>query len=87
MKKAEFVTRIAHRLGCNKLAAEKTVAAVMETILYACDNGGITLRPYGGFMKKNRKERMGRNPKTGEKIAIPAKERIVFRQSKTQAEK
>lgn len=45
-------------------------------------NGEFVLPGFGKFVKVHRKERMGRNPATGESIKIPAKTVVKFRVAK-----
>lgn len=56
-----------------KKAVGEVVAAVFDTIAAALASGEkVTLVGFGSFEAKQRKERLGRNPKTGEEMTIPA---------------
>jgi integration host factor subunit beta len=58
--------------------AEHLVSLMLNEIICAVDSGQrVELRGFGSFFPRNRKARMGRNPKTGESIAVPAR-RILF---------
>ena len=72
MNKGELVDRIAQRATVTKKQADAVLSAAIETIMDAvADNDKVTLVGFGSFERRHRKEREGRNPKTGEKMAIP----------------
>jgi integration host factor subunit beta len=57
---------------------EKVVSIVMDSIVQTLKDGGrVELRGFGSFSVREREESEGRNPKTGEKVKIPAK-RVPF---------
>jgi DNA-binding protein HU-beta len=83
MTKPQVVAHLARKAGIPK----KAVAAVMEglAVLAAKEtkSGGQFVIPgHGKAVKANRKARMGRNPRTGEAINIPAKTVVKFRFAK-----
>ena len=79
MTKSELVTQVADGAKITKLAA----GIVVETILSAVgENEKVLLPGFGTFHQKTRKERMGRNPRTGADLLIPAKTAITFKSSK-----
>jgi len=62
---------------------EKTIDIVFNEISEALKNGEkYEIRGYGMFKVKLRKARIGKNPKTGEKITIPEKKVPSFKMSK-----
>lgn len=69
-----------------KLSAEQVTAAVEETlaqIAIAVRAGHpVQLRSFGTFQRTERAARTGRNPKTGEAIALPAKAGVKFKAAK-----
>lgn len=72
MNKGELVDRIAQKATVTKKQADAVLSAAIETIMEAvADNDKVTLVGFGSFERRHRKEREGRNPKTGEKMAIP----------------
>ncbi len=83
MNRGEFATAVAERAGVTKKAAGEAVEAVFETISDALKTGErVGLAGFGSFDVRDRAERMGCNPQTGEKIRIPATRRPVFKASK-----
>lgn len=70
-------------LGCTVSQANKSVDAMLATMKTALDNGGtVRLGNMGVLVKKAYGERAGRNPQTGEKIVIPAREVYRMRGAK-----
>lgn len=73
MNKNEFIDRVAEMAGINKAEATRTVDAVFDAITDALRRGDdVRLVGFGTFSAARRKEREGRNPRTGETIRIPA---------------
>jgi DNA-binding protein HU-beta len=72
MNKGELVDRIAQKATVTKKQADAVLTAAIETIMEAVSEGDkVTLVGFGSFERRHRKEREGRNPKTGEKMSIP----------------
>ena len=62
---------------------ERLVNAIFETIAAALARGErIELRGFGSFTVKERAPRVGRNPRTGEAVQVPAKRRLNFKSGK-----
>jgi DNA-binding protein HU-beta len=81
MNKAELVTNVQKALGkeTSKAAAEKSVAAVIDSIAGALKKGqSVQLIGFGTFKVVSRKARIGVNPKTKEKIKIKASKAVKF---------
>lgn len=73
MNKTELVAAVAEKAGLTKKDAETAVSAVFESIEAALANGDkVQLIGFGTFEVKQRAEREGRNPSTGETIKIAA---------------
>ena len=73
MNKGELVDRISQKATVTKKQADAVLSAAIETIMEAVSDGDkVTLVGFGSFERRDRKEREGRNPKTGEKMSIPA---------------
>ena len=76
MNKAELIEAVQGSLGrdATKRAAEDAVAAVLGAIANGVrTEGKVQLIGFGTFAAKTRKARMGRNPKTGEKVELEGK--------------
>jgi integration host factor beta subunit len=81
MTKSELVTLVAQRLPYMTLKdAEIIVDTIFDSMADALAQGeGIEIRGFGSLKVKDREERVGRNPKTGESVHIPAKKLPFFR--------
>ena len=83
MTKADLVRSISAETGIIRKDVALAVDAFLESLKDSLKDGKhIEIRGFGTFKLKVRKERMGRNPKTGESIQIPAKKKVAFRASK-----
>ena len=86
MNKAELVLAVQKLLGkeCTKAEAERTVAAVIDSLkLGIKKKKSVQLIGFGTFKVANRKARSGINPKTQEKIKIKASKSVRFVCGKT----
>ena len=73
MNKGELVDLVAEKTGVTKKQADSILTATLESIVEAVSSGDkVTLVGFGSFEPRQRKEREGRNPKTGETMTIPA---------------
>jgi len=81
MTKSELVALLAEKIGLAKKQAVEILMVLAETA-YEEAKKGFTLPGIGKLVVAKRKARMGRNPKTGEAISIPAKTVLKFRIAK-----
>lgn len=73
MNKGQLVDQVAEKATVTKKQADAVITAAIETIMAAVSAGDkVTLVGFGSFESRDRKAREGRNPKTGEKMEIPA---------------
>ncbi|HHT27511.1 MAG TPA: HU family DNA-binding protein [Firmicutes bacterium] len=83
MNKAELIDDVAQRANMTKKAAAAGVDAMLDCISRALAEGDkVQLTGFGTFEVRQRDERRGRNPQTGEEIIIPARASAVFRPGK-----
>lgn len=83
MTKAELVREVAEKTGMTKKDTALLVNALFETIMDALSKGEkVQIAGFGIFEVKERAERVGRNPRTGEEIKIPPRKVPVFRVGK-----
>jgi DNA-binding protein HU-beta len=83
MNKAEFVGSIAEASGLTKADAERAVEAMFDTIKKALKSGdSVSLIGFGTFVVRQRAERTGRNPRTGDEIKIKASKVPAFKAGK-----
>ena len=76
MNKAELSARLVARTSISKPGADAAVGAVLSTIADAlAGGGGVAIAGFGILSTKSRPARQGRNPRTGEIIAIPPQSR------------
>ncbi len=83
MNKAELINAVAEKAGLSKKDAELADTAVLDSITETLTKGGkVQLVGFGGFEVKERAARLGRNPRSGEEIQIPASKMPVFKAGK-----
>lgn len=83
INRTEFIDRLAEKLGLSKTQAEKTLGVVLDLIKELLVEGyKINLTGFGLFGVSKRSARQGINPKTGEKMSIPATKSVSFKPSK-----
>lgn len=85
MTKAQLTKALADRCGVAKNEAAAMLEALKE-IAYSEAVNGFTIPGIGKLVLVDRKARMGRNPRTGEAIQIPAKRVLKFRVAKAAKE-
>ena len=79
LTKAEIAERLYEELGLNKREAKELVEMFFEEIRGALENGRqVKLSGFGNFNLRDKNERPGRNPKTGEEIPITARRVVTF---------
>ncbi len=79
MNKKELIDSISEKSGLKKVDAEKALSAFESSVMETLKKGEkVTLVGFGTFTVSERKERKGRNPKTGEPMVIPAKKTPKF---------
>jgi len=88
MNKGELVDKVAEKASVTKKQADAVITATIETIMEAVsEDDKVTLVGFGSFESRERKAREGRNPKTGEKMDIPATKVPAFSAGKLFKEK
>lgn len=84
MTKRELVEIVAKKANLTNKAAREAVAAVINSIRDSLKRGEkVVITGFGTFSVRKRAERIGRNPKTGEKITIAARKAPGFTPGKT----
>ena len=80
LTKAEMAERLFEELGLNKREAKEMVEIFFEEISQSLEsNQPVKLSGFGNFDLRNKRERPGRNPKTGEEIPITARRVVTFK--------
>lgn len=83
MNKTDLAASVADAAGLSKTDAGKAVDALFDSIVEALKSGDeVRLVGFGSFVAAERPAGEGRNPRTGEKIAIPASRQPKFKPGK-----
>ena len=83
MIKVDIVNEVSKVADITKVKAEVAVDAVFDAMRLSMQRGErIELRGFGVFVVKPRKRGVGRNPRTGEEVAIPSGKTIRFKPGK-----
>lgn len=83
MNKSELVSLVSEKSGFTKKDSEKAVNAVLESVTDALVSGDkVQLVGFGTFEVRDRAEKQGRNPKTGEAMIVPASKLPAFKAGK-----
>ena len=82
LTKAELADLLFEKVGLNKREAKDMVEAFFEEIRTALERGdSVKLSGFGNFQLRDKPQRPGRNPKTGEEVPIKPRRVLVFRAS------
>jgi len=80
LTKAEMAERLFDEMGLNKREAKELVEQFFEEIRQSLEsNEQVKLSGFGNFDLRDKRQRPGRNPKTGEEIPIQARRVVTFR--------
>jgi len=83
LTKAELIDSVYEKVGFSKKEATDLVEMVFETMKdELCKGGSIKISGFGKFRVRGKKERMGRNPQTGEAMMISARKVLTFTPSR-----
>ena len=79
LTKADIAEHLFEQLGLNKREAKEVVELFFDEISKSLENNvQVKLSGFGNFELKEKRERPGRNPKTGEDVAISARRVVTF---------
>ena len=88
MTKKDMAKAIAEEMGLTQIQAQEIVQRVFDGITETLvQEGRIELRNFGVFEVKKRKPRKARNPRTGEKVKVPAKLVVTFKPGREMEER
>ena len=80
LTKADMVEHLFEELGLNKREAKDLVETFFEEVRDALETGrNVKLSGFGNFILRDKTQRPGRNPKTGEEIPVTARRVVTFR--------
>jgi integration host factor subunit beta len=84
MKKSQLIKQLSIQKDLSAKDAKTVVETVFEEIAVSLERGQrVELRGFGSFGLKERRSRGGRNPKTGESVAVAAKRVMFFKAGKS----
>lgn len=82
LTKAELATLLFEKVGLNKREAKEMVEVFFEEVRTALESGdSVKLSGFGNFQLRDKPQRPGRNPKTGEEMPITARRVVTFHAS------
>lgn len=82
MTKADIVERVYEKIGFSKKEASELVELVFSQLKNVLVDGDkVKISGFGNFVVREKKERIGRNPQTGDQIKISARRVLTFRPS------
>ena len=83
MTKAELIEEVSRVVEMTRKDSEVIVEAILGSVVRALRTGDkIEIRGFGSFRTRSRLPRVGRNPKTGDRVDVPAKRIPYFKPSK-----
>ena len=83
MTKADLIEEVSRAVEMSRKDSEVIVETVFDSIVKTLRSGDkIEIRGFGSFRTRERKSRVGRNPKTGARVEVPAKKIPFFKPSK-----
>jgi integration host factor subunit beta len=83
LTKADLIEEVLKVTELPRKESETIVETIFDSIILAIQKGEkIEIRGFGSFRTRQRRGRVGRNPKTGEKVEVPAKRIPFFKPSK-----
>ncbi len=83
MTKADLIEEVSRAVEMTRKESEVIVEAIFDSIVRSLRGGDkIEIRGFGSFRTRQRQSRIGRNPKTGSRVEVPAKKIPYFKPSK-----
>ena len=86
--KKELIDRIAETEGCKRILAKRIIQAFLDSIIDELAKGNrLEFRDFGVFESKIRAARQAQNPKTMDKVLVPAKRTVKFKVGRVMKER
>jgi len=80
LTKVLIIDRICNDCGCSRIKATELVESIIEAIKKSLESGGdVLISGFGKLCVKEKNERRGRNPATGNDLALEARRVVTFR--------
>ena len=78
--KKDIVMKVSGETNLTQIDVKKIVQRVLDVVVESLERGEtVELRNFGVFKVKSRRGRLGRNPRTGQEVAVPEKKVVVFK--------
>ena len=85
--KKELIDRIAERTQAKRVSVKRIIQAFLDEITAElCKNNRLEFRDFGVFETKTRAARIAQNPKTLERVEVPAKRTVKFKMGRLMKE-
>jgi integration host factor subunit beta len=85
--KKELIDRIAERTQVKRVAVKSIIQAFLDEITRElCENNRLEFRDFGVFETRTRASRVAQNPKTLERVEVPAKRTVKFKMGRLMRE-
>lgn len=83
MNKADLIESLRYKTGLDKKVVSEVLDAILDTIRYVFrEDIRLELRHFGLFYLEHKKKRIGRDPRSGKRMRIPAVKKPAFKPSK-----
>lgn len=80
--RADLAEAVYHEVGLSRKQSADLVEQLLAEMVRSLENGkAVKVSSFGNFAVRSKKERIGRNPKTGEEVPITPRKVVVFRAS------
>ena len=80
MTKKDIVMKVSNETNLTQIDVKKIVQRTLDAVVESLERGEtVELRNFGVFKVKNRRGRVGRNPRTGQEVQVPEKKVVVFK--------
>lgn len=84
MNRTDIIKAVSKQSGMTIRKSKKVVTAIIEAMQDELKGDNeVIIRGFGRFYTRNKRERMARNPKTGEPAVVTARRAIMFKPAKT----
>lgn len=80
MTKKDLVTKISDETGVKQVDVKQVIQRTLDHVITSLEHGEtVELRNFGVFKVRQRRGRVGRNPRTGQAVPVPPKKVVVFK--------
>lgn len=80
MTKKDIVMKVSNDTNLTQIDVKKIVQRTLDVVVESLERGEtVELRNFGVFKVKQRRGRLGRNPRTGDEVSVPEKRVVVFK--------